>query len=72
MLPGTNLLSKSTFLSKLRLTSFTSPILPPPNLHLPLLHKDPTHLTWHIHGHLASITAQIIKLTSNDLDSIDC
>ena len=28
-----------------RLISFTSAILPPPNLHLPLLHPDPTHLT---------------------------
>ena len=48
------------------------PILAPPNLHLPLLHEDSTHLTWLIHAHLTNITAEIIRLTSNDLDSIGC
>ena len=58
------------FCQNSRLISFTCPILAPPNLHLPLLHQDPTHRTWQIHGHLTNISALIIKLTSNDLDSI--
>ena len=57
--PGTNILSKSTFLSKLK-TSFASLILAPPNLHLPLS----------INKIQPILLAKIIKLTSNDLDSI--
>ena len=45
------------FCQNSRHISFTSPILAPPNLHLPWLHSDPTHLTWQIHGHLTNITS---------------
>ena len=48
-------------LVKLRLTTFNKRThlfhkSYPLNLHLPLLHQDPIHLTWQIHGHLTSIT----------------
>ena len=36
-----------------------------PNLHmsLGLHHRDPSHLTWQVHGHQTNITTQIIKLS---------
>ena len=48
------------FCQNSRLISFTSPILAPLNLHLPLLHKYSSHLTWQVHGHQTNITALII------------
>ena len=55
--PGTNLLSKYEFLSKLKSHLFHNPILAVRNLHLPLLHQDPTNLTGQVHGHQTNITA---------------
>ena len=53
---GTNLLSKATFLSKLKTHLFHFSWLPQ-NVHLSLLHQDPSHPTWQIHGHQTYITA---------------
>ena len=61
--PGTNLLSKSTFLLKLKTHIFPTPILAHPNLRLPLLHQDLSHPTYQVHGHRTNITAKIIKLS---------
>ena len=56
----------SHFRQNSRPISFTCPILVRPNLHLPLLHQDLTHLTWQIHGHQTHITTQIIKLSHQE------
>ena len=48
--PRTNLLYKSTFLSTLKTYLFHKSC-GRPNLHLQLLHQDPSHLTWQVHGH---------------------
>ena len=36
------------FCENSRLITFKSPILVRPNLHLPLLHQDPSHLAWQV------------------------
>ena len=43
------------------LICFTSPFLAHPNLHRPLLHPDPNHLSRQVHGHQTNIAAYIIK-----------
>ena len=58
------------FCQNSRLTSFTSPILSPPNLHLPLqIHQDPS-LGKSMATRLTSLHRLSNFFTNNDLDSI--
>ena len=62
--PLKNLLSKSKFLSKLKTCLFHKSCTGlSKSASVPLLHPDPSHLTWQIHGYQANIIMlYIIKL----------
>ena len=44
------------------LSQLTSPTLAHPNLHLPLLHQDPGHFTWQVHGHQSPMESRLLLM----------